>query len=57
MLLGNGQDPTVIAGYDAIYNVSQRFLDSPLGHMEILLDLMGQGQVVNIQAALQRPFR
>jgi hypothetical protein len=57
MLLGDGQDPTIIAGYNAIYNVSQRLLDSPLGHMEILLDLMGQGQVVSIQAALQRPFR
>jgi hypothetical protein len=57
MLLGDGQNSTVIAGYDAIYNVSQRLLDSPLGHMEILLDLMGQGQVVSIQAALQRPFR
>ena len=57
MLLGDDQDPTVIAGYNAIYNVSQRLLDSPLGHMEVLLDLMGNGQVVNIQAALQRPFR
>ena len=55
-LLGS-QDPTVIAGYDATYNVSQRLLDGPLGHIETLLGLMGQGQVVNIQAALQRPFR
>jgi len=57
MLLGDGQDPTVIAGFDAIYNVSQRLLDSPLGHIEVLLSLMGKGQVVNIQVALQRPFR
>ena len=57
MLLGDGQDPTVIAGYGAIYNVSQRLLDGSLGHVELLFDLMGQGQVIKIQAALQRPFR
>jgi len=57
MLLGDGQDPTVIAGFGAMYNVSQRLLDSSLGHIELLFDVMGQGQVIKIQAALQRPFR
>ena len=57
MLLGDGQDPTVVAGYDAIYNVSQQLLDTPLGHIEVLLSLTGKGQTVNVQVALQRPFR
>jgi hypothetical protein len=56
-LLGPGQDPTVIAGYDATYNVSQSLLGGPLGHIETLFSVMDPGQVVSIQAALQRPFR
>ncbi|KAI0258904.1 GMC oxidoreductase [Gloeopeniophorella convolvens] len=59
-LLGDGQDPTVISGYQAIYNISQQLLTSPLGHIEILLSLTGTpnagDQSVAIQVALQRPF-
>ncbi|KAF8265094.1 alcohol oxidase [Lactarius quietus] len=54
-LLGTGLDPTVISGYDAIYNVSQQLLSSSLGHVEVLLSLTGS-QNVAIQIALQRPF-
>ena len=56
-LLGIGQDTTVISGYDAIYNVSQQLLNSPLGHVEVLLSLTSGGPTVAIQVALQRPFR
>ncbi|KAI0068751.1 GMC oxidoreductase [Artomyces pyxidatus] len=49
------QDASVIAGYKAIYNVSQTLLNSPLGHVEILLSLTA-GDIVAIQLALQRPF-
>ncbi|KAH9019319.1 GMC oxidoreductase [Lactarius deliciosus] len=38
-LLGTGQDTTVISGYKAIYNVTQQLLNSPLGHVEVLLSL------------------
>lgn len=55
-LLGNGQDATVISGFEAIYNVSQQLLNSPLGHVEVLLSLTSGGQAVAIQVALQRPF-
>ncbi|KAI0306142.1 GMC oxidoreductase [Multifurca ochricompacta] len=55
-LLGAGQDPTVVAGYQAIYNASLQLLDSPLGHVEMLLSLTGGGQTVAVQVALQRPF-
>ncbi|KAH8986115.1 GMC oxidoreductase [Lactarius akahatsu] len=55
-LLGAGQDTTVISGYEAIYNVSQQLLNSPLGHVEVLLSLTGGGPTVAIQVALQRPF-
>ncbi|KAH9041270.1 GMC oxidoreductase [Lactarius pseudohatsudake] len=55
-LLGDGQDTTVISGYEAIYNVTQQLLNSPLGHVEVLLSLTGGGPTVAIQVALQRPF-
>lgn len=55
-LLGTGQDTTVISGYEAIYNVTQELLNSPLGHVEVLLSLTGGGPTVAIQVALQRPF-
>ncbi|KAH9059070.1 GMC oxidoreductase [Lactarius vividus] len=55
-LLGIGQDATVISGYEAIYNASQQLLNSPLGHVEVLLSLTGGGPTVAIQVALQRPF-
>ena len=54
------QDPTVIAGYKAIYNATAQLLGSPIGQIEILLSLTGspQGaQTIAIQAALQHPFR
>lgn len=54
-LLGTGLDPTVISGYEAIYNASQQLLNSSLGHVEVLLSLTG-GVNVAIQVALQRPF-
>ncbi|KAI9444481.1 GMC oxidoreductase [Lactarius indigo] len=50
-LLGTGQDTTVISGYEAIYNVSQQLLNSPLGHVEVLLSLTGGGPTVAIQVA------
>ena len=53
------QDPTVIAGYKAIYNATAQLLGSPIGQIEILLSLTGspQGaQTIAIQAALQHPF-
>ena len=53
-------DPTVIAGYKAIYNATANFLTQQIGQVEILLSLTGtpQGaQTVAIQAALQHPFR
>ncbi|KAI0053551.1 GMC oxidoreductase [Auriscalpium vulgare] len=53
------QDATVVEGYRAIYNVSQQLLSSPLGHVEILLNLIetpAGPQSIGIQIALQRPF-
>ncbi|KDQ61960.1 hypothetical protein JAAARDRAFT_190666 [Jaapia argillacea MUCL 33604] len=53
-------DPTVIAGYQAIYNASvNKLLNSPVGQVEILLALTGTAsgaQTIGIQAALQRPL-
>ena len=53
-------DPTVIAGYKAIYNVTAQLLSSPIGQIEILLSLTGSGvgaESIAVQAALQHPFR
>jgi len=55
------QDPTVIEGYRAIYNVSaQQLLMTSLGHIEILLSTTGTAvggdKSVAVQVALQRPF-
>ena len=53
------QDPTVIAGYKAIYNATAALLATPIGQIEILLSLTGSPQGANtiaIQAALQHPF-
>lgn len=54
-------DPTVIAGYEAIYNVTaQQLLTSPVGQVEILLSLTGipsNAETVAIQVALQHPYR
>lgn len=55
------QDPTVIAGYKAIYNVTTNMMLSPVGQVELLLSLTGtaQGgaQSIAVQAALQHPLR
>lgn len=54
------QDPTVIAGYKAIYQTTANVLTTPVGQVEILLSLtgtaVGGAQSVAIQAALQHPF-
>ncbi|EPS94895.1 hypothetical protein FOMPIDRAFT_1133514 [Fomitopsis schrenkii] len=48
--------PEVIEGYKAIYNLTaQKFLLSPIGHMEILLSVTAN-DVIGIEAALQHPF-
>ena len=53
-------DPTVVAGYKAIYNATAQLLDTPVGQVEILLSLTGVGgdpsNTIAIQAALQHPF-
>ncbi|KAI0698246.1 GMC oxidoreductase [Cytidiella melzeri] len=57
--LSPSQDPTVIAGYKTIYNVTANLMLSQVGQVEILLSLTGtpQGaQTVAIQAALQHPL-
>lgn len=55
------QDPTVIAGYKAIYNTTASLMNTPVGQVEILLSLTGTTQnsnkIIAIQAALQHPFR
>lgn len=56
------KDATVIAGYEAIYNTTlNKFLNSPIGQVELLLGLTGTSQAgdqsISIQAALQHPFR
>lgn len=53
-------DPTVIAGYKAIYNATAQLLSTSVGQIEILLSLTGSGvgaESIAIQAALQHPFR
>ena len=53
-------DPTVIAGYKAIYNATAQLLSTSIGQIEILLSLTGSGvgaESIAIQAALQHPFR
>ena len=54
-------DPTVIAGYKAIYNATLELLSTPIGQVEILMSLTGSSQAgdksIAIQAALQHPFR
>ena len=54
------QDPTVIAGYKAIYNATAQLLSSPIGQVEILMSLTASAQAgdhgIAIQAALQHPF-
>ncbi|OCH83835.1 alcohol oxidase [Obba rivulosa] len=58
--LAPSQYPEVVAGYEAIYNITLRqFLMSPVGQVEILFSLTGTAlgaQSVAIQAALQHPF-
>ncbi|THH10604.1 hypothetical protein EW145_g1185 [Phellinidium pouzarii] len=54
-------DSTVVAGYEAIYNVvANTFMLSELGHVEILFSAQGQKgsttQSVQVQTALQHPF-
>ncbi|EMD39391.1 hypothetical protein CERSUDRAFT_47053 [Gelatoporia subvermispora B] len=60
MTLVPSQNPEVVAGYEAIYNVTlNQFLMSPVGQVEILLSLTGTAlgaQSITIQAALQHPF-
>ncbi|KAI0339756.1 GMC oxidoreductase [Trametopsis cervina] len=53
------QDPTVIAGYKAIYNATANMMLTPVGQVEILLSLTETQQntrVVAVQAALQHPM-
>lgn len=55
------QDPGVIAGYKAIYAATaDKFLNSPLGHIELLLYASGvpgaTDQSISVQVALQHPF-
>lgn len=54
-------DPTVLAGYEAVYNVTaQQLLSSAVGQIEILLSLSGvpnNPKTVAIQVALQHPYR
>ena len=55
-------DSTVIAGYQAIYNTTvNQILMSPVGQVELLLDLTGTQQAgsqsVAVQCALQHPYR
>jgi choline dehydrogenase len=54
-------DPTVKVGYSAVHSaVSENFILSPIGHVELLLGLTGTAQggdnSIAIQAALQHPF-
>jgi choline dehydrogenase-like flavoprotein len=53
-------DPTVQAGFKAVYTVSaQNLLTTGSGQVELLLSLTGSGLASNsitVQAALQRPF-
>jgi choline dehydrogenase len=54
-------DSTVIAGYQAIYNATvNQILMSPIGQVELLLDLTGTQQAgsqsVAVQCALQHPY-
>lgn len=55
------QDPTVIAGYKAIYNATANMMLSPLGQMEILLSLtgtaVGGAKSIAVQGALQHAMR
>lgn len=55
------KDPGVIAGFKAIYTATaDKFLNSPLGHVEFLLYATGAAganpQTIAIQVALQHPF-
>jgi len=54
-------DPTVKLGYSSVHSaVSENFILSPIGHVELLLGLTGTAQggddSIAIQAALQHPF-
>jgi choline dehydrogenase len=54
-------DPGVIAGYKAIYTATaNKFLNSPLGHIELLLYASGvpgaKAQTISVQVAFQHPF-
>lgn len=53
-------DPTVTAGYLAIYNATASTMLDPIGQVELLLALTGTSQggpgSFAIQAALQHPF-
>ena len=54
-------DPTVVAGYKAIYNATVQLMGTPVGQVELLLSLTGAtsstDKIIAIQAALQHPFR
>jgi len=51
-----GTDPTVIAGYKAIYNTTANdIITSPIGLVEVLIGNNVDG-IINIGAALQHPF-
>ena len=53
-------DPTVVAGYKAIYNTTVALMGTPVGQVELLLSLTGSAggtnKVIAIQAALQHPL-
>jgi len=53
-------DPTVLAGYKAIYNITANFLTTPVAQVEVLLNLMGGASngmnTLGVEMGIQHPF-